>query len=1319
MNRRTIEILVTLCLLLSVSRSAHADAGDQKSVLIVVEGSSSLKNYAIGDGRQLATLLGHFNTRCTIKGVNDYIPGEMRGYDITFYVGFHAQNIVPSGFLNDVLSLDKKTVWLNTGFAEFSSTHPVTKRFGFSVSQVDSQTVFDIVRFGNRTFTKGEPNINVINIVNRKQVTVIATAQSTRKRKEVPYIVASGTLTYVADSPFASATETDRYLLFADLLHDILGEQHEESHSAILRIEDVGPLDDPDRLRDIADILSSRGVPFLVSVIPFYVDPGQGLRISLSDKPDLVDALKYMVRNGATITMHGVTHQYKGITAADFEFWDESTNKPIKGETPDDIERKLDLGIQEFMKNGLFPLAWETPHYTGSFLLYQTVAQFFSTAVEQRLSIEDVDYSQFFPYVIQKDLFGQRIYPENLGYIPLDPDKRTSEGYVQSILKGARANLSVRDGFASCFFHSFLDLDLLKQLVDGVQSLGYTYIDLTEHANWVQTGDRVILTGSHSFTVALQDQFLSESYFDNKGELLKRTISEQRIRGSVSRNVDLPPGQIYKAEPTEFREREISFVDNMLTKANTLLQRMVSSEADWQEARIVILWNHYAKGAAYNDQASLAAVFGTVNLPVDTIFLGQELRFQGYNLLIVPYASVDSLKPPDYDAIMKYVSDGGCVITDRKNDLAEELGVRFSPAQLRIRAIRDRYFPEESITWRYYELMNKLDVENAHEVFCQDASTDAPVVIGKQVGKGKLLFFGTRFDPYSQHGYSHYPYLLEYVRRYFRLGPIVRRENLEAYFDPGFRSTYSIEDLVKQWVRVGIRRIHVAGWHEYPKYAYDYARLIRLAHANGILVYAWLEPPQVSQKFWLEHPEWREKNFRGADARPSWRYPVALTDSACLRQMAANYRKILESVDWDGVNLAELYFETDKGFETPPQFTPMHPSAVREVRRKFGFELSSIFDPNSPAYWKTNPVAKSEVIEYRIAKLTEVYERLLTEFTQIAKAKEGFQIIVTAMDSYGSPELREQIGVDMRQILALRKRFDFLLQVEDPEHLWSTDPLRYVQIGERYEQLIGHRTKLLLDLNILSFRRKSEITPFPTLIQTGTESFLLINAASIGAPRLTFYAESSVNPQDLPYFANAAATGVVYRRTPDGYEVDAERSFVLKLPKETRQILIDGMVVTPVRDGLYVLPAGKHLVSMDAGTAGAFSTSQLQPRLISSTGTILALSYGMRDVRFSYEADERMLVSFSNEPTQITLDGQPHSVTALKGNDCFTITLPAGTHKVQVVTGDTFSYGINVTSLWSTTAIAIFGLVAVLLLVGMYVGLKLIRRRFVSPQRLG
>jgi len=64
---------------------------------------------------------------------------------------------------------------------------------------------------------------------------------------------------YIADSPFASATENDRYLLFADMLHDILHEQHEESHSALIRIEDVDPLQSPDQLRDIADIFVGTG----------------------------------------------------------------------------------------------------------------------------------------------------------------------------------------------------------------------------------------------------------------------------------------------------------------------------------------------------------------------------------------------------------------------------------------------------------------------------------------------------------------------------------------------------------------------------------------------------------------------------------------------------------------------------------------------------------------------------------------------------------------------------------------------------------------------------------------------------------------------------------------------------------------------------------------------------------------------------------------------------------------------------------------------------------------------------------------------------
>ncbi|TSA23340.1 DUF2334 domain-containing protein [bacterium] len=1315
MIRFVLTIVVALLSCLVLPPSVSAQTSSQKSVLILVDGNTDLKNYAMADGRQLAALLGHFDVRYTLKGVNEYLPGEMKRYDFTFYVGFDIHTEIPKKFTQDVFTLDSRVFWLNCGFDDFSRKFPVDKRFGFSVSRPDSLSGFDLVRFGSKSFQKGEPFINIATVSNRKLATIVATAFSSTQKREIPYIITSANLTYIADMPFASAGPADRYILFADMLHDFLGEPHEEFHSALIRIEDVGPLDSPDHLREIADLLSAKGIPFLVGVIPFFVDPSRNIRVSLSDRPDLVDALKYMVHNGATIVMHGSTHQYKGVTAADFEFWDESTNKPIAKQTAEEISQKLESGIQEFMKNGLYPLVWETPHYTGSFTLYQTVAKYFSTAMEQRLSFEDFDCSQSFPYVIKSDWFGQRIYPENLGYIPLNPDKAISETYVQDILRNAKANLNVRDGFASCFFHSFLNLDLLKDLVDGIQQLGYTYIDLSEQTNWVKTKDRVILSGSQSYQITLEDQYLAEAYFDEEGELVQRMFSDTRINGAVSRQIELKPGEIYKAEPIEFRAREVGFVDKVVSRAKQMFTKVFVGEPDWHEARVAILWNHHIRGASFNDQASFASVFGSVHINVDTIFVGQELQLQNYNLVIVPFAFVDSMRPNDFGTLVKYVQQGGNLITDLRNDLAEELGIHFAETQMRLRNIRDRNYPEETMTWKHFESVYKLNVEDVDEVFCQDAATDAPVVIGKSVGKGKVIFFSTRFDPLSQHGYSYYPYLLDYVKRYFRLGPIIRRENLEAYFEPGIRPTSSVEDLVKQWVRAGIRRIHVSGWHEYAKYTYDYARLIRLAHANGILVYAWLEPPQVSQIFWRNHPEWREKNYKGEDTQPQWRFSVALTDPACVDSVALKFRKLLDTFDWDGVNLAELYFESGKGFETPLQFAPMHPSAVREVKKKFGIELTSIFDPTSPWYWKTNPSVQTTLTEYRIGKLDEVYERLLHDFADVARRKPGFQIIVTAMDSYGSPEVRENLGVDMNHILALQKRYGFLLQVEDAERLWSTDPMRYIEIGRRYARLISDSSKLMLDLNILdlssSTRKKGSLTPFPTTIQTGTESFLLVHAAAIGAPRFTFYAEETINGQDLPFFANALAHGISYRRNDNGYSIQAEHSFVLRLPKEVPQILLDNMLVQASRENLFFIPAGSHRVDVNPATSGTFSTSQLQPRVLSSTADLSTLSYGMRNARFTYESDERMLVSFSNEPTQVALDGQHYAFTVMKGSDCYTIHLPPGKHDVDVITGNSFSYGVNVTSLWSTTAIAMFGFLAVVLLAGMYLTLKFLHRR--------
>ena len=95
--------------------------------------------------------------------------------------------------------------------------------------------------------------------------------------------------------------------------------------------------------------------------------------------------------------------------------------------------------------------------------------------------------------------------------------------------------------------------------------------------------------------------------------------------------------------------------------------------------------------------------------------------------------------------------------------------------------------------------------------------------------------------------------------------------------------------------------------------------------------------------------------------------------------------------------------------------------------------------------------------------------------------------------------------------------------------------------------------------------------------------------------------------------------------------------------------------------------------------------------------------------------DLRAIVSFNVAPSAVRVDYQEYPFSVMKGNDCFSIFLPSGRHYVELIAGDQFSFGVNVTSLWSTTAIAMFGFVAVTSLFIMYIVLKVIKRT--APQR--
>jgi uncharacterized protein YdaL len=1282
-----------------------------KHVLILFEGSDVPTNLARGDARQLAMLLGHFTVDYKIKGVDAFVPGELKYYDITFFVGFSKHYDPPDRFLRDVYSTDRRFVWMNTGFERFAKSYDLASRYGFNFLKFDTVMHFDYVRVEKKTFTKGEPNMNLVAVTNSKKAGVIATAYSSSARREYPYMLVSENFMYIADSPFASATETDRYIYFADLLHDLLGEHHEENHRALLRIEDVDVFENPSRLRDIADLMYSKHVPFLVGIIPFFVDPDQGIRVSLTDKPEFVDAIHYMVSRGATIVMHGITHQYEGVTAVDFEFWDGSLDKKIKSDSKDYVEKKIRTGLEECWKNNIYPLVWETPHYTASQLDYSVFPEFFSTAMEQRLVIDNSDYSQYFPYIIEKDIYGQRIIPENLGYIPVDSNPDVEEHAVQALLEGARAQLAVRDGFASCFIHPFIDQKYMEEYIDGVEDIGYTFMDVKNEPNLVRMTDHVIATGRDSLKLRFDGQYVRETWLRPDGKVDHWEISQDRINGLMQKLVVVPPGQIYIAEPSEYRETELSFLDDLKIRARALWENFTQSERSLSEARVAMVWDRHLTGSASNNQESFASTIRSLNISLDTLDGDSITDLSKYNLLIVPYHEVERLSNQDYDHIVEFIENGGNVITDGKNGLAEELGVTFAKSTIKIERMRDRLYPEDPLILNVPDIMTRFDVDRNDEVFCVDERTEAPIVIGRQYGKGKFIYLGIRFDPVSNGGYSRFPYLLEYVRKYFLLQPILKRENLEVYFDDGYRHNFSIEDLVKRWTSAGVRVVHVVGWHQYPTWTYNYERLINLCHANGILVYAWLDPPQVSEKFWKEHPEWQELNYKGEAVRPSWRYPVALTNPECLAAVKDIFLTFLRKYDWDGVNIAELYFDAGSGLKDPRLYTPMHPSARQLFRLKNGFDPVQVFDPLSQYFWKNNPRATKELEDFRVDILTRLHEEFLQMLTVLKSDKPHLDIVITAMDNLGSPELRSYHGVDIMKIIGLMNKYPFTLQVEDPQSEWSKDPRRYNQMGQRYRALLPEGRKLMLDLNILQFRDEKKPTPFPTLVQTGTECYQLARSAALGGDRFSIYSESSVRPQDLRMMAYAASSRATLTPIPGGWRLSTPTFITMELSKEYSALIMeDGQRITSDR-GLFIIPPGNHVIQAELHTGDPFSKRPTGGKLLSLTGNLTSLSTSNRSVTFSYESDSRCIVSFSHRPFTLILDGKEVNIQPLEGYRRFSVVLPYGTHNVIAVLETTVSYGVDITSFWSSWIIVAFGMLSGAALLTFYTVVRVSRSK--------
>ena len=496
----------------------------QQTVLILFDGPTTGYSEGLISANSIANLLGHFSLKFDIKLVANYSKGLINQYGWIFFAEELERTLLPKDFLDDVAASPKRIVWINRQLNQLTTDAQFRKKVGFSYLDYYDNGGFDAVIYNGITLRKTDPDLNLIRIENRFRCRIWAQARNDEGL--FPYIVQSDNFWYVADSPFSFVEEGDRYLVFCDLLHEILGIPHPRERHALVRIEDVSIDDDPIDLRRVADYLSSRDVPFQIGLIPIFKDPAKGIEVYLSDRPQFIETLKYMIARGGSVVLHGVTHQFRGASGDDFEFWDDLKDKPLSFESANWIRERVELGIQECFKNGIYPIAWETPHYGASRVGFQVFKEFFSHVNERRMVLEQLGTQQYFPYPLT-DMWGQKIIPENLGYVSIeDPNpQRYSRRCSKNVGGSGRHALILFSQF--CQIRSFKDnrrRDKAQRLRICVPQVFWT---ASLHCR------RAVTTTSGTVRLMLDDEFLRKADYDPAGKLVSEAISESLLSGET------------------------------------------------------------------------------------------------------------------------------------------------------------------------------------------------------------------------------------------------------------------------------------------------------------------------------------------------------------------------------------------------------------------------------------------------------------------------------------------------------------------------------------------------------------------------------------------------------------------------------------------------------------------------------------------------------------------------------------------------------------------------------------------------------------------
>jgi hypothetical protein len=585
------------------------------------------------------------------------------------------------------------------------------------------------------------------------------------------------------------------------------------------------------------------------------------------------------------------------------------------------------------------------------------------------------------------------------------------------------------------------------------------------------------------------------------------------------------------------------------------------------------------------------------------------------------------------------VEQGTILILEGNSEFAGALGILPTDKRVQARQIRDSHDEGLSIIWERTLDLPVYSVPPAAKVFSRERWTNAPLAAGMRLGRGAV--FWCNVTP-GQKGHERFPYILQALAS-LGLEPPFKSGRLWAFFDSSYRLRADPDYLAERWRAAGIGALHVAAWHYYdadPQRDEYLKKLIEAAHRRAILVYAWVELPHVSEKFWNDHPEWREKTALLQDAQLDWRKLMNLNNPACSAAVKEGIARLSRRFDWDGLNLAELYFESLEGIDNPSRFTPFND----DVRAEF-LALHNA-DPVAVVRDKSHP-ARGKLLDFRAMLAQRMQEDWLNEIAKIKRTQPHLDIVLTHVDDKFDTRMRDAIGAESDRLLPQLARHDFTFLIEDPATIWHLGPQRYPQIAEKY--VTPYQDKLAIDINIVE--RYQDV--YPTKQQTGTELFQLVHLSARAFPRVALYFENSIRRVDLPLLASSAARVDRIDHVAGRLVIDSK--FGAGIPWDGAAKVNGRLWPVSNPDTLW-LPPGPVAVEPSAVAPPM--------RILDFNGDLKTASAQANAVEVSYHSSHRAIAVLDRLPGSVEIDGAPAPVEWVSTNGRHSVLLPKGQHVV-------------------------------------------------------